>query len=258
MNDTIVIVGGTVLFVLLSASIAILFFISEKRLLKEKNLIQELEINLQNRVISAIIDTQEIERKRLSEDLHDEMGALILALKLSNHQLLYNDAANELQKRIDENEKLIEQIAERVRQVSHNLLPPSLRKGHLESAFEALCTLFRENTDINIRYKRTNAECQIPTGDQVSLYRVVNEWFSNIVKHAKAKNILLDFHKNSSNYILIISDDGIDFDYDKSLITSTGLGLMSMRGRLNKMNAGFFFRKNYPKGTKFEILYPIK
>lgn len=258
MTDITIIILGTFIFIALAVTIALSFMLYQKSILKERNKAQLLELDLQNRVIAAIIDTEEIERKRLSDDLHDEMGAVLLALKLGNHDLMYKDGSENFESRILKNEKLIDTIAERVRSVSHNLLPPSLRKGHLVSAFSALCNLFRQNSNLNIKFRNENNELHIPTKDQIYLYRIVNEWFANIVKHSGANTIEFIFYKLNSNYILDITDNGKGFDFDKSITESKGLGLMSMRGRLMQIGAEYSFDKNNPHGTIFKIIYPVK
>lgn len=258
-NDVVILSFGTAILILLAIGFVSFYLLYQKRLLKEKNKIQSLELDLHNKVLASIIDTQEIERKRLSEDLHDELGALIMALRLNSHDLLNDCGKDEdIRKRMKENEQLIESIAERVRTVSHNLLPPSLKMGHLEDALTSLCHLFMDNTKLHIVYDKEEELFDIPLKDQLALYRVVNEWFTNVVKHSGANIIHVDFHRNPTSYKLTISDNGNGFDYEKSMLKTNGLGLMSIRGRLINIGARFNFKENEPKGTKFEVLYPIK
>lgn len=258
MTDVTIIIFGSIIFITLAVTIALSFLLYQKSILRERNKAQMTELDLQNRVIAAIIDTQENERKRLSDDLHDEMGSVLLALKLGNHDLLQKHGAEFFESRILKNEQLIDTIAERVRSVSHNLLPPSLRKGHLISALSALCNLFRQNTNLDIKFRNETKELHIPAKDQIYLYRVVNEWFTNIVKHAGADAIDFNFSRQYAEYIIEIVDNGKGFDFEKSVKDSKGLGLMSMRGRLMQIGAEYSFDKNSPRGTKFRIVYPIK
>ncbi len=256
-SDALILIFGTSVLVMLVIAFVSFYLSYQKRLLKEQNRAQALELDLQRKVMAAIIDTQEIERKRMAEDMHDELGALILALKLSNHQLLQNKEDQERrEERIKTNEEMIESIANRVRQVSHNLLPPALKSGHFETALETLCKMMDESTELTFVYEHNGRNSEISQKDQISLYRVVNEWFTNVVKHSKAKKVEVAFHKKGDEYVIHIKDDGKDFDFMKALETQKGLGLMSIDGRLKQMDAGYAFKKNDPKGTWLEIKYP--
>lgn len=258
MDQSVIIIIGTLVFITLISAFLMIFFIYQKRILKESNINQSLKLDLHERVLASIIDIQDIERKRLSEDLHDEMGAIIMALNLNNHQLLKDckDCHKEYHKRLLKNDMLIELVGNKIRNMSHQLLPPPLKNGHLELALETLCDLFKEHSGIDISFKNEIKSSKIRNQDQLALYRVVNEWITNIIKHSGAKSIMIEFSQNRASYSLLIKDDGNGFNYEKSIKISKGLGLISMKGRLMKINAKFEFTNNVPKGTIFEIIYP--
>lgn len=234
------------------------YFIYQKRLLKQKSELQDLELNMHRKVMAAIIDTQEIERKRLSEDIHDELGALVLALKLGNHQLITGETDEARLDRIQKNEKLIEDIANRVRDVSHNLLPAALKSGHFEEALGSLCDMLNENSSIQFELQRDEKDVQMVLKDRISMYRVINEWLTNVVKHSSSSTLSINIYKTGVNYCIDICDDGSRFNFEQARIANKGLGLMNIEGRLKQMNAGFNFSSNKSGGTDLLIRYPIK
>ena len=258
MNDVSVIIFGTILFLIITVAFLMAVMIYQKRLMKEKGRIYQMEAEMQNRVIAAIIDTQEIERRRMSEDLHDDLSSVTVAMRVNQMNLLKLNSGGETQRIVRENEKHIVTVTETIRNVAYNLMPPQLRKGHLRLALLAMFDMVNKGGRLKIISDIQIKTDSILPRDQVLIYRIVNEWLSNLTKHSGAKQINFIMSIRNKNYFIAIQDDGRFFDLQHAIEHSKGLGLMSMHGRLSLLGGTHHFTSLSPIGTRFEIEFPIK
>ena len=216
---------------------------------KEVNLQQELAAleNQQKLSISnALIQGEEIERKRIARDLHDGLGSMLSGLKM--HFNLADHDNQENKQNI--NEMLNDSIKE-LRNISQNLLPESLMKLGLEHALKDLCASHSSSkTAVEFQYliKKSN----LPQHLEIMIYRIIQELLNNALKYAKASQILVSCSQNKDVFFITVEDDGIGFNV-KHAEKRDGMGLRNIKNRVAFLNGKLEIDSVINKGTSTYI-----
>lgn len=225
---------------------------SQEVILKEKEL---KEVEQKNLLISmnSMIEGQESERLRIAQDLHDSLGGLLSTVKA--HFTVLKGCMLD-QSTIEMREKtanLIDESCMEVRRISHNMIPHSLSisglVGTLEDMVEYLTQQGYEAT-LEIR-----ALPELPKNKEVMIYRLVQEIFSNIQKHAGAKTILLQLIGYEDQVHLMIEDDGVGFEYEYAF-AKAGLGIKSINSRVEILKGTIHWDSQPEEGTCITITIP--
>lgn len=207
--------------------------------------------------LRSLINGQESERQRLSRELHDSLGQLLIGLKLKYESCLIKSKSINL-----ENESftdlglLFDQTIEETRRISNNLMPAALAEFGIVTAIRNICNEFSESTDINIKYTTKGNNKTLKLIEKIYIFRITQEALTNIIKHSKAKNALVNisFHKSKIN--ITISDDGCGFNKTKvNLVKSNGLN--NIKDRISLLSGTYSIDSSAKKGTKISIHIPI-
>jgi signal transduction histidine kinase len=204
--------------------------------MSEKINIQTHELKYEKeKRITSMIDGQEIERQRLSRELHDGLGQYILATKMKLER--FENASPELKQQIVEEAKsLLATISKEVISMSENLAPPVLNQFGLISAIENICEEVGKNSGIKIEFTHNAEEKKCDEKVKIYLYRIIQEALNNIVKHSKATEVKITL--NFSDQInLLISDNGVGFTFDENY--KAGNGISNMRERTELLGGTF-------------------
>ena len=156
----------------------------------------------------AAIDAQEIERKRLSRELHDEIGQAITAILVRLKTLQDETDLELIQDRLNGLRYITAHTLEEVRRLSSDLRPAVFDDLGLVPAIRWYIDTYCSNTGLQINFQTNNIEERLPGDLETAIYRAVQEGLTNISRHAQAKtaDILLQLKKDE--IILVISDDG--------------------------------------------------
>jgi len=191
-----------------------------------------------HRLSSDLFAVQEKERKRISFELHDELGQSMAALKLqvgSISRRLGEAETEELQMVCDEMRSNINQIIENVRRLARDLSPVVLDDLGLQAAIEYLVNNFAKFYNVNIRYQQTNINHLFDEESQRIIYRILQEALTNIGKHAQAKHVSLVIEEEEREVRFTVKDDGRGFNVQKTLDKKgdeRGIGLEAMSERV--------------------------
>jgi signal transduction histidine kinase len=200
--------------------------------------------------ITSVIDGQEQERQRLSRELHDGLGQHILAIKMKLERA--EKASPELKQQIiDEAKNLLTSASREVVNMSENLMPPVLTQFGLISAIENLCEEIRSNKDISIAFRFNEIPENCDNNTKIYLYRIVQEALNNIVKHAEATKVDVDFSYEDNSIRLTIADNGNGFDPEQK--RKTGNGIYNMNDRAEILGGIFLISSTPGKGTTIEV-----
>ncbi|PLW91871.1 MAG: hypothetical protein C0592_13575 [Marinilabiliales bacterium] len=219
-----------------------------------KKMEAELQIEREQR-LSALLDGQELERKRLSRDLHDGLGQRLIALKL-HFENIANKLPNEA---LPQKEKLSNEIdftIDEVRQISGALNPPVLEEFGLDIALKNLCNGFSKDSGIHVFFDSSGDISEVNYKQKTYLYRIVQEALNNILKHAKASEARIQLLKKTQSILLMIEDNGIGFNPEDS--GRPGNGLFNMRQRVLLLQGRINIESENGKGTLISIHIPIK
>ena len=210
--------------------------------------VNEREIRLVRERTAAVIEGQENERKRLTQELHDGIGQLLTVIRLQVDAAKVDPA--ERREIID---RINETIAE-VKRISYNVMPGSLVDFGLEAALKGLCdnTTRYSNLKFDFRYVHESNRT-IGFDVSVAVFRIVQEGINNILKHASAKNVELHILDKEDSIYVLLKDDGKGFEQTER--ADAGLGLRSMTERA-KLLGGRVDMHSGEEGTVIEVQIP--
>ena len=250
---------SVIILLVLCGVIAYLIISHQRKIWKEQNKLHQFKLEQQQKLTRAIIEAQENERERIAKDLHDEIGALAVSLKINNEAIRDHIQDPEmLEKVIEKNDYLANSIIKAGRQVSHDLLPPALRQNGLISALRSLSEDLSNPDKTMISFECENQDIRMDEMAELSIYRVIKEWANNVIKHANASELNIRVNMSDDKVRILSSDNGHGFNYEEIKKKSKGLGLMNIEGRLNDLNASFEFVSKNGSGTQLIIEYAIK
>ncbi len=213
---------------------------------------------LERKIVKTIYETEEKERTRFSQELHDGMGAILSSIKM-HLSLLKKARTDRLQKEeiLTKTEDLIKTAITTARNISHNIRPPELAKFGLVPAIRAFTEKISTYTDIEINIQANHFNASFPDDVEHLLYRVINELVNNTLKHSNANNISIELVNNKKKAVIIYADDGIGFSPEKVLDTKNkGMGLNNIISRLNAINAKSELKSAPGSGMVFVIDIP--
>lgn len=211
---------------------------------------------MQQKILRAIIETEENERKRVAQELHDGIGPVLSTIKLFTETYL-NSKDEEFKKKISS--QLLSGINDALEQVSiisNNLSPHILTDFGLKVAINKFIDKLSEISLLNISFNYRLNE-RIKSEIEISIYRVVIEMINNTMKHAQAKHIELIIEEKYGEVIVAYSDDGIGFDFNKSKEERTGMGLFNIQNRIKSLNGEIEFYQNEQYGARYMIKIPL-
>ena len=207
-----------------------------------------------------LMKAQEVERKRIAQDLHDAVGQSLSAIKYSLERALQMLATPKLGNPLHVLNKTVEYVQhtiEEVRTISENLRPALLDGLGAVSAIRWLCREWGEvfsGIDVEINLHVTDADIQEPLG--TTLFRTVQESLNNVALHSKATRVTVSICRENSTLRADVTDNGMGFDPDGESLRH-GHGLRGMRERA-AASGGDFSLTTYPGGgTQLTVLWPI-
>lgn len=216
------------------------------------NLNKKLKLQERNR-IEAIIESQEKERKRIAEELHDSLGQILALTKINLSRLNPTDTTTEKELLLRNISDLIDDSCEEVRSISHNLMPPTLDAQNISDILENLIGKNRILSNIEYNFFAENFKNEPSTACKFTLYRVLQEILQNIIKHASATKVDISLTETSGLIHLLVEDNGKGFDTN---ITGFGLGLKNIYSRVKLLNGYLDIDSSINNGTTFNVSIP--
>jgi len=204
--------------------------------------------------MSALYDGQELERQRISRELHDGLGQKLIAIKLQ--------LESTTKQSIDETRSTLEDIKgnflktiEEVRHISNNLAPNILKESGIDVAIKNLCDSIQKSANIEVEFSvYGNSFTSDPKG-KFYIYRIAQEGLNNAVKHSGATRIQTQLIENKEYIILIIEDNGKGFLYDLNFCTPCN-GIYNMKERARLLNGSINIESELLIGTTIRLRIP--
>lgn len=252
-RNTILTMALLLIIILIIVSVV---FWRKKELTKQYAVAQEQKVRLREAQMTAVVESQEKERKRFAADLHDGMGQLIAALQMNIHSLKTTKDVEKQDGLYENSKSLLKDIHIEIRNIAFNLMPQTLVKEGFISAIQELVLKINRAGQVKVHFNHLDVP-QLDEVTQISLYRIVQEFVSNILKHGDANKIFIDITGHDKELVLTIEDNGSGFDKSK-LEVGEGNGWRNINTRLNLLNAHLEINSNTDqKGNSIIIDLPI-
>ena len=247
-----------VLFLLIVGMLVYYNFRNRNKLLLQDQKLKEqriTELEQERKLVAAqsVMKGQEEERSRLARDLHDGVGGLLSGVKLSMSNMKGNVFLSQENAQSFENVifQLDQSIAE-LRRVSHNMMPEALIRYGLKEALENYCENINISGKIKVQLQMYGMEKRMEQSSEIIIYRMIQELLNNVIKHADARNVLIQLVRKEDHFNLTVEDDGKGFDI-KENENKTGAGLANIRARAAYLNGNVDIVSKKGEGTSVNI-----
>jgi signal transduction histidine kinase len=228
-----------------------------RRLFKFLKRIDDIRRESESKVLQAIMQTEERERRQLAKDLHDGIGPLLSNIKMSVSALDKSQISGFNRTVVDNISNLINESISALKYTSNNLSPHILENFGLASAIESFTENINRLGKIEITFNNNVETIRFDSQVETNLYRIICELFQNTIKHAGATMVSLLVHFNEGKIVIQYFDDGIGFDpHDTTKMN--GMGISNMRSRLKALNGEIEFKRILPKGMMTSIQLKTK
>ncbi|QOD61485.1 sensor histidine kinase [Polaribacter haliotis] len=258
---------ASLLFILSAGTIAILLLKNSKRKRKlaeqqkaletQKNLtlLKEQELT----TINAMVDGQEKERKRIAEDLHDNLGSVLATLKLHFENLQINKEKKKINQEelFNKTESLIDEAYLKVRSIAHAKNAGVIANQGLLTAVQMMAEKISSADKINIEVIHFGLDKRLDNSLEITVFRIIQELITNIIKHAEAKNATINISLYDKNLNIIIEDNGKGFNV-KKVNLKDGMGISSIKTRVEHLKGTFEIDATIGKGSSVIIDIPLE
>lgn len=256
-NIVVIGTGGMLLFAL---GVIVFVLIHQRRVIRYQMSLQKLRDEQQKLLLHATITSEEQERHRIADELHDEVGASLSAIRLYIRQLPAGawpggtsaPAAKEA----------LDQVIQKVRKISHRLSPEMLTKFGLSEALHHTLQQLSDSGAVRAGFESAGTVERLAPERELGAYRIVQELLNNLVKHSGATEINLKISQHAQMLTITLKDNGQGFTQDvfNALKSAPGgLGLKNIQSRLDilQANINFMTQASGPSGTITRLSIPV-
>ncbi|MFN3851395.1 MAG: sensor histidine kinase [Spirosomataceae bacterium] len=264
-SQTVLDIKTILLFVTLAMLVmvvAIIAFVAlyQRKQAQQKIAMQELQAEMQRQLLETSLQVQEVERRRIAKDLHDEVGAMLSATKMSLNQLIKKADTIDLNTLAIQTKELLEESISQVRRISKELVPSTLEEFGLVTAIDEFIQKIHVASGVEFFFKYDGFEedRRFDKKIELTVYRVAQELSNNALKHAEATEISLVLSVQEQKLIFTFADNGKGFDVERTLHDpKAGLGLRNIESRLSVVDGWHEIKSATGKGTITTIKIPF-
>ena len=247
---------GLVAGILALAALGFLFH--NRYRLRQKARMDAAVIREQQLGLNAVIEAQEGERQRVARELHDGVAQELLAVSLG-----FKTVRRKLEKQalpeadmVRELDSKLEFLGTEVRQMSHVMLPPSLKQHGLAPSLELLVRSIEQHAGFKVNLDMDPLPARLEERVELGLYRIVQELLHNIFKHAQAGQVAIQLRQIEDQVLLRVEDNGVGFDFESARQKGT-MGILNVLSRVHTLGGQFVTEPAVPRGTVSIIRIPL-
>lgn len=230
----------------------IIFFVmvNQRRMLRQQAEVRKLETLHQHQLLETVIRSQEAERGRISQDMHDELGSVLSILRMKTKQLQRKmEPAHPDAILLDETQSMLGEALQTVRKLSHDLAPSTLKRLGLQMALEELCG--------KIAFPKVKLEMagQLDTLTKmqaIHLFRIIQELLTNSLKHAEASEININLQHHPEGCVCQYADNGQGFDPGQQ---ASGMGHSNIESRTQVLKGEASWKIAPGQGLQFHLSF---
>lgn len=228
-------------------------FVFYRRQQQHKQEMKEQEISFQKQLLKETIEAQEEERQKIAKDLHDGIGQQLGGLKMAAQSI--HPQTQEEKDKLKKVTKVLDDTAEEVRNISHQMMPRILSEDGLVAALEdMLDKTFSYNENIDYSFEYHGLKSPLQKHLEIGLYRICQELVNNIIKHSEADFASVQLLKSGRQLALIVEDNGNGFNHEDN---KKGIGMKTIESRINSISGKINFEPSPNAGTIATVRVPV-
>ncbi len=254
----LVILGMAVTF-LLVVTFVMFTVRGQNKLLKQRQQFQAAQLAHQKELLKVVIESQEAERKRIGQDLHDDVGTSLSGLRLIIEMFKPSSPDDEnYLKFIGSSKSIIDKVVKDVRHISHNLSPATLGYYGLAAAVNEHTGIINQSgkLEINVDNNAPEQLAGLELSAATAIYRVLEELLNNTIKHSGASKANITFKAEDNVLLVDYSDNGKGLP-QSAVNIKKGMGMQNIESRLMNINATYELEATPGKGFHISIKYPL-
>ncbi|TKC01464.1 tetratricopeptide repeat-containing sensor histidine kinase [Pedobacter cryotolerans] len=247
------------LLIVIISSIALLIILvllyrssRQKQIIADKDSVLKGEqikfLERQQQVVSlqSMVNGQETERNRIAQDLHDGLGGLFSTIKMQLSTLKHEEKYLESNELFQKSYKLVDMASVEVRRIAHNMMPEVLIKIGLVPAIQELCNSVNAGKLLNVSVQAYGMDERLNASTEMMLFRIIQELLNNIIKHANATVVIIQFNREAERLSVTVEDNGRGFDLKEN---NTTAGLQSVKNRVDYLQGKLSIDSEHEVGT---------
>lgn len=256
MSESYGIIIGTGVMLIMALFVILFVVYYQRKQMANRVREKEMEAEFQRKLLEISMASAEAERRRIAQDLHDDVGALLSVTKLT-FNALYSRLGSK-----DDAERLATQVREvldetisHVRRISRELVPTTLERFGLSAALQEFTAKSNVSSTTRLTYGLNGDEnYRLAPQTELMLYRVAQELINNALKHAYANHIHVQLSLPPYPFGMVVEDNGKGFNIEKIYLSpNAGLGLQSIEGRLNIIHGQIRYESSANKGCRATV-----
>tara|TARA_B110000977_G_scaffold145005_1_gene184022 strand:- start:217 stop:1380 length:1164 start_codon:yes stop_codon:yes gene_type:complete len=226
-------------------------------LIKIKDITQSKKT--EQRIIQTIVRTEQNEQKRMADDLHDSLAQEVAMAKLmvTNLEVYGEKNDQNFNKLIQTSKHILDEAITHIREICYNLMPSVLIKGNIEIALSEFVKKLNSQNIIRFHYKSEGNFDNLNSEIEIVIFRIVQEFINNSIKHSKAKNVTIVTKINGdNNFFIELKDDGVGFNLKKLKPNTDGRGINNLKTKVNAFQGEYSLTSKENEGTRLKITFP--
>ncbi|MCU0338620.1 MAG: sensor histidine kinase [Spirosomaceae bacterium] len=256
MGESYGIIIGTGVMLIMALFVILFVVYYQRKQMANQIRQKEMETEFQRKLLEVSMASAEAERRRIAQDLHDDVGALLSVTKLTFNALYSRLGSKEEAERLaTQVREALDETISHVRRISRELVPTTLERFGLSAALQEFTARSNVSPATRLTFGLNGDENhRLAPQTELMLYRVAQELINNALKHSNANHIHVQLSLPPHPFGMVIEDNGRGFDVEKiSLSRNVGLGLQSIEGRLNIIGGQIRYESSPNKGCRAAV-----
>ncbi|MGH1383125.1 sensor histidine kinase [Kordia sp.] len=257
MNDQevqMLVAATSMVLLILLITVIILFVFFQKRKLKFILEKKEAEKQYMEEIAKSQIEIQEQALQNMSWELHDNIGQLLSVARM-HINILGTQLTEENKEKLDDISEIVGKSLQEIRLLSKTMNTEIIQNMGLIKSIEVELDRFNKLNFLVATLQTHGEERSLDIKEEIILFRILQEFFSNAIKHSKAKSLEVTLNFESDRLIILAQDDGVGFEEGE---IEKGSGLINMKSRAAIINAEFAMKSAKNKGVSLTLSYPYK
>ena len=253
-RENFLLIGYVIAVIILLVLFVVVFFIAfQKR--KNKFLIERFEAQqkFDKEIEKSKLEIQEQTLKNIAWELHDNIGQLLSVVNIQLNMLALDTPAN-YHKQITETKGVVNDAVQEIRTLSKTLNNDVILKNGLVTSLSLELERFNKLKFLDAKFQVEGEDRPIKNSDEIIIFRILQEFFSNVIKHAKAKKLIVLLRYEADSLEILANDDGVGFDMNQETGNS---GMVTMKSRAALINTDIRITSQIGDGTTLQLKYPF-